>query len=54
MRRIVMIAFVFPTMSVVCAYAQQCLYGPGETPARLTVADTAACERLNHHLSCAW
>jgi hypothetical protein len=37
MRRIVMIAFVFPTMSVVCAYAQQCLYGPGETPARLTV-----------------
>lgn len=32
MRRIVMIAFVFSTMSVVSADAQQCLHGPGETP----------------------
>jgi hypothetical protein len=32
MRRIAMIAFVFSTMSVVSAYAQQCLHGAGETP----------------------
>jgi hypothetical protein len=32
MSRIAMIAFVFSTMSVVGANAQQCLHGPGETP----------------------
>ena len=32
MRRIVMLAFVFLTGSVVSANAQQCLHGAGETP----------------------
>jgi hypothetical protein len=32
MLRIVMFAFVFSTTSIVSAYAQQCLHGPGETP----------------------
>ena len=32
MRRIVMMAFVFSTISVVSAYAQQCLHGLEETP----------------------
>jgi hypothetical protein len=31
MLRIVMLAFVFSTTSVVSAYAQQCLHGTGET-----------------------
>jgi hypothetical protein len=31
-RRIVMLAFVFLTTSVASSYAQQCIYGPGETP----------------------
>ena len=32
MRRIAMIAFVFWTVSVLSAYAQQCLHGAGEAP----------------------
>lgn len=32
MRNIAMIAFVFSTMTVASAYAQECLHGRGETP----------------------
>ena len=36
MRKIIMLAFVFLTTSVVSAYAQECLHGPGETPDQAT------------------